>query len=150
MEQKNVQAQLQLQDSFVKEFNLQTIKKFNAKENLKINGQLGFKMNSINEKENIFKGEIELINDLKVVCKGEECSNIHIVMVGIFTATKDNKYDKNCFEEMLKLNGATTLSYLIRAYIYSVTGLSGIPQITTPLINFKEFFENAKEVKSSE
>ena len=54
--------------------------------------------------------------------------------------------DNKKFEEMLKLNGATTLSHLIRAYIFAVTGLSGIPQISTPMINFVDFFENAKEI----
>jgi len=147
MKQKNVQAQFQLQDSFVKEFNIDTRKKIESKENLNITGQMGFKINEVREENKNYVGQIELINDLKVSLKDEEYVNIHISMVGLFIGTKSAEYDKNRFEEMLKYNGATTLSHLIRAYIYTVTGLSGIPQISTPMINFVEFFKNAKEVK---
>ena len=147
MKQKNVQAQFQLQDSFVKDFNINTIKKIDNKEDLNIIGQIGFKINNIREEKNNFIGQIELINDLKITLKDEEYVNIHISMIGLFIGIKSDDYDKNKFEEMLKLNGATTLSHLIRAYVYTVTGLSGMPQISTPMINFMEFFKNAKEIK---
>lgn len=147
MEPKNVQALFQLQDSFVKEFNINTIKKIDNKENLNISGQLGFKINNIRDEKNNFIGQIELINDLKIMLKNEEYGNIHISMVGLFVGVKSDEYDKCRFEEMLKYNGATTLSHLIRAYVYTVTGLSGMPQISTPMINFIEFFKNAKEIK---
>ncbi len=68
-------------------------------------------------------------------------------MIGLFIGTKAKDYDKHKFEEMLKINGATTLSHLIRAYVYTTTGLSGMPQISTPMMNFVKFFKEAKEVK---
>ena len=150
MENKNVQALFQLQDSYVKDFDIHIVKKIDKRENLNITGQLGFRILNIREDKESFTGEIELINDLKVSVKEEEYANIHISMCGLFFGTKTNEYDKNRFEEMLKLNGATTLSHLIRAYVYSVTGLSGMPQISTPMINFMEFFKNAKEVVEQE
>ena len=150
MEQKNVQALFQMQDSYIKEFSIQTLKKIFQKDDLNINGQLGFRIISIEEKEEKFIGQIELINDIKITQKNEECGNIHISMIGLFIGTKTLEYDKNKFEYMLKLNGATTLSHLIRAYIYSVTGLSGMPQITTPMINFVNFFKNAKEINNKD
>lgn len=150
MKQKNVQAQFQLQDSFVKEFTIDTIKKIDSKEELNIIGQLGFRINNIREEEEKFIGQIELINDLKITIKEEEYANIHISMMGLFTGIKTEGYDQKKFEDMLKLNGATTLSHLIRAYVYTVTGLSGMPQISTPMINFIEFFENAKEINNEE
>lgn len=150
MEQKNVQAIFQLQDSFVKEFNINTLKKVDNKESLNISGQLGFKINDIRVDKDNFVGQIELINDLKISLKEEVYGNIHISMVGLFIGVKSNDFDKNKFEEMLKLNGATTLSHLIRAYVYTITGLSGMPQISTPMINFVEFFKNAKEVKEED
>lgn len=148
MEKKNVQALFQLQDSYIKDFNIHTLKKIEQRDNLNIIGQLGFRIINIKEEKNNYVGQIELINDLKISIKEEEYSNIHISMVGLFLGTKTNDYDKNKFEEMLKLNGATTLSHLIRAYVYSVTGLSGMPQISTPMINFMEFFKNAREIKN--
>lgn len=146
MENKNVQALFQMQDSYVKDFDLHITKKIDKRENLNIIGQVGFRILNIREDKESFVGQIELINDLKVSVKEEEHANIHISMCGLFLGTKTEEYDKNNFEKMLKLNGAATLSNLIRAYVYSVTGLSGIPQISTPMINFIEFFKNAKEV----
>lgn len=146
MKTENVQALFQLQDSYVKEFKINTLKRIENKEKLDIVGQLGFRILNIIEEKNNFIGEIELINDIKVNIEEREYSNIHISMIGLFTGIKSNTYDKKEFEEMLKINGATALSHLIRAYVFSVTGLSGMPQITTPMINFIEFFKNAKEV----
>lgn len=148
MEKKNVQALFQLQDSYIKDFDIHTLKKIEQQENLNIMGELGFRIINIKEEKDNYIGQIELINDLKISIKEEEYSNIHISMVGLFLGIKTDDYDKNKFEEMLKLNGATTLSHLIRAYVYSVTGLSGMPQISTPMINFMEFFENAREIKN--
>jgi len=147
MEQKKVQALFQLQDSYVKDFSLNTLKRLHKNENLNISGQLGFRIINISEEKDHFVGEIELINDLKVSFEDTEFSNIHIAMIGLFTGFKSSSQNISSFEQMLKINGATTLSHLIRAYIYSVTGLSGIPQITTPMINFVEFF-NSNEIKS--
>lgn len=148
MEQKNVQAKFQLLDSYVKEFSIQTLKKIESKEDLNIEGQLGFKLINIKEENEKFIGQIELINDIKVKVKEEERSIIHMSIMGLFVENKE--CTKEEFEKMLKLNGAATLSHLSRAYIYSVTGLSGIPQITTPMVNFVEFFQNAKEVKNEQ
>lgn len=148
MEKKNVQALFQLQDSYIKDFDIHTFKKIEQKENLNIMGQLGFRIINIKEEKDNYIGQIELINDLKISIKEENYSNIHISMVGLFLGKKTDDYDKTKFEEMLKLNGATTLSHLIRAYVYSVTGLSGMPQISTPMINFIEFFNNAREIKN--
>lgn len=148
MDQKNVQAQIQLLDSYVKDFKIQTLKKIDQKENLNVMGQLGFRIISIKEEEKTYLGQIELINDIRILYQGEEITNIHISMIGLFEGLKSEQFDRKSFEEMLKINGATTLSHLIRAYVYSVTGLSGIPQITTPMVNFVKFFENAKEIKN--
>lgn len=146
MEQKNVQAQFQMLDSYVKEFNIENTEKIDANKDVEILGTIGFRIVDIREEKKEFIGQIELINDIKVNYKDKELSKIHISMLGAFMAQKVEQYDRKSFEEMLKLHGATTLSHLIRAYIYSVTGLSGMPQITTPMINFVEFFKNAKEV----
>lgn len=59
-------------------------------------------------------------------------------MGGLFKYSDKNQKEK--FEEMLKINGATTLSHLIRAYIHTNTAISGMPNIITPMINFVEFF----------
>ena len=77
MTQTNVQAQFQMQDSYVKEFKLETIKKFDSKKNLSIAGQVGFRIINIREEEEKFVGQIELINDLDVNIKEEKYASIH-------------------------------------------------------------------------
>ena len=60
-------------------------------------------------------------------------------MRGVFEGYNCNSKEE--FEEMLKLNGATTLSHLIRSYIYTVTGLSGITNIVTPMVDYTKLLD---------
>ena len=143
MKQNTIQASFQLQDSFVKDFNIHVLEKFDKQSELNIAGQLGFRVINIRKEKENYIGEIELINDLKISLQKKEKATIHISMIGLFV--ESGKTTKDKFEQMLKVNGATTISHLIRAYVYSATGLAGIPQITTPMMNFVEFFENAKK-----
>lgn len=146
MEQKNVQAHFQLLDSYVKEFDLKVLSNFDKSQERNYEGKIGFRIINIKEENNKYSGEIELINDIKIKVNDEEKVNIHIAMIGIFTQDKDS--EKKEFEKMLKINGATTLSNFIRSYIYTATGLAGIPQVIVPMINFVEFFKNFKEDNS--
>lgn len=143
MDQEKVESYFQLQHSYVKDLNIHTLQKFENNQDINISGQLGFRIINIREEKDYFIGEIELINDINVNVKDDDKASIHIAMVGLFTGNTNK--DRKKFEEMLKLNGATTLSHLIRAYVYSATGLGGIPNIITPMINFVKFFKNAKE-----
>ena len=145
MEKRNVQANFQLQDSYVKDFMIHNIKRINNSEEFEVSGQIGFGIKKIDEDKFKYISQIELINDIKVEKNKEEYANIHISMIGLFTATKSKELNKEKFIEMLKLNGATTLSHLIRSYIYAITGLSGMPQITTTMSNFIEFFKESQK-----
>ena len=124
MKKSVVQANFQLMDNYISEFSLNVFKKIN-----------------IEEKDLI--GQIELKYNIDITENEEKVSEIIIVMNALFKGIGD--IDKGNFEQMLKINGATTLSHLCRAYINSATSLSGMPPITMPLINFYEFFKNAKE-----
>jgi hypothetical protein len=56
-------------------------------------------------------------------------------MEGIFVGNPQ-KLNIEQFKEMLELNGVATLSQLCRAYILSISALSGIsPAIKLPMIN---------------
>lgn len=142
-QQENVESYFQMQHSYVKDLNMHILQKFENNQDINISGQLGFRIINIREEKDYFIGEIELINDINVNVKDDDKASIHISMVGMFTGNTNK--DRKKFKKMLKLNGATTLSHLIRAYVYSVTGLGGIPNIITPMINFVNFFKNAKE-----
>lgn len=135
---KNTQAQFQMLDSFVEEYSLKTEEKISKQDDFNINGKIGFRILNIKEDEDLI-GEIELINELDIIVEDKVKSQIKIVMRGLFQyADKD---DKEKFEQMLKINGATTLSNLTRAYVHANTALSGMPDIIIPMINFVEFFK---------
>lgn len=140
MEKSVVQADFQLMDNYISEFSLNVFKKINNDKDLEINANVGFRIVNIDEKDLI--GQIELKYNIDITDNEEKVSQIAIIMNGLFKG--NGNIDKEKFEQMLKINGATTLSHLSRAYINSATALSGMPPITMPLINFYEFFKNAK------
>ena len=147
---KKVQAQFQMLDSYVKEYNLKVITKLTESMDINVNGNVEFRIINITEDDNSLIGEIEQkktesIDNTKIV-ENEIKAQIKIVMRGLFKYT--NKDEKEKFENMLKINGATTLSHFIRTYIHTNTAISGMPNIITPMINFVEFFkeENKKNL----
>ena len=104
---------------------------------------MGFGIIHITKKDSLI-GEIELANEIELVIDKKVVGKIHIVMGALFEGSLDIEKD---FEKMLKLNGATTLSNIMRAYVISNTSLSGMPTIIIPLINFVEFFKNRENKK---
>ena len=146
MEESTVQANLQLMDNYISEFSLDVPKRIKPDKNLGIDANIGFKIVNINEKDLI--GQIELKYDINVKDNNMQEENnkvatIKMTINALFKGT--GKLNVETFEQMLKLNGATVLSHLCRAYITNATALSGMPTITMPLINFHEFFKSAEE-----
>lgn len=141
---KNVQAQFQMLDNYVKEYNLNTIAKIPEFMDIDVNGEIEFEIVNISEEEESLIGEIELTNKLDLIVEDEIKANIKVTMGGLFKYNNKNEREK--FENMLKINGATTLSHFIRTYIHTNTAISGMPSIITPMINFVEFF-NKEENK---
>ena len=146
MEKSVVQADFQVMDNYISEFSLNVFNKIKPNINLGINANIGFRIVNINEKDLI--GQIELKYDIDVIdnditTENNKVAKINITMNALFKGSGGIEIEK--FEDMLRLNGATTLSHLCRAYINTTTALSGMPAITMPLINFHEFFKNAKE-----
>lgn len=138
MNKQNVQANFQLVDSYISKYSLEIFEKIYDKEEIKLEYNIGFGIIDINEEKSV--GQVELAYDIDIVCKNKKVAKIILEMNALFSGEKIE--DRKAFENMLKINGATTLSHLSRAYITSVTAMSGMPTITMPLINFNKFFEN--------
>lgn len=65
-------------------------------------------------------------------------------MDGLFLGNP-KRLSKENFMDMLELNGVVTLSQLARAYVLSVTSLSGInPPVKLPMINVVALREKKK------
>lgn len=140
MEKSTAQADFQLMDNYISEFSLTVLNKIKDKKELGINANIGFRIVHINEKDMI--GQIELKYEVDVMDEDKQNATIILVMNALFQGNQN--MEKEEFEQMLKINGATTLSHLCRAYITSTTALSGMPPINMPLINFYEFFKMAE------
>lgn len=136
---ENIKAKFQLLDNYVKNYSLELKRKIQNNEDVEVNGQISFGIVNIT-KENSLIGEVELANEIDLIAKGESVGKIHIVMGALFEGELEIEKD---FEKMLQINGATTLSHIMRTYIITNTALSGMPTITLPMINFVEFFNNA-------
>ena len=140
---KNIKAQFQLLDNFVREYNIKLNGKINEGNEIEINCNLGFGMQDIREEENRNLGQVQLVYDITLIKEKEEIGKIKLLIEGLFEGNKELGKEK--FEEMLKYNGASTLSQIARAYIISNTSLGGMPTINVPMINFMDFFKNASE-----
>jgi preprotein translocase subunit SecB len=139
-----VQAYFQMLDSYISKFSLDVFRKIRSNEILEIKANVGFRIANMDRKEKEVIGQIELVYDLDIEVNKESVAKIRLITNGLFKGN-DSIDDKN-FEKMLKMNGAPTLSNLARAHINATTSLSGMPPIIVPLINFKQFFENATEI----
>ncbi len=135
----NAIANLQMLDSYVKEFSINLQNRIEQGIELNIDTNVGFAINNITKEKEDYKGQIEMFYDIDLKSNENDLGKIHILMQAIFSGKKELSQEE--FTQMLKLNGATTISHLIRAYIHTNTSLSNMPIIDTPMINFVEFFE---------
>lgn len=133
---KEIASNLQFVASRVSNFNLE-VKDINIIKGSHANLNFDFDYNILNTEEinEYYKGLIEFIVSVKAKVKNTVLFKLNLNMEGIFIGNKET-LNMDEFTKMLKLNGLTTLSQLSRAYLISVTSLSGInPPIKLPLIN---------------
>lgn len=136
---KTILAKIQLVHSYVTNFSISINDKIENEHQVELEGQVEFKILDITCIEDKCCAVIELGNSIELKNIGKTIGNIDITMRGFFEGYNCNSKEE--FEEMLKLNGATTLSHLIRSYIYTVTGLSGITNIVTPMVDYTKLLD---------
>ena len=136
---KTILAKIQLVHSYVTNFSISINDKIENEYQVELEGQVEFKILDITCIEDKCCAVIELGNSIELKNIGKTIGNIDITMRGFFEGYNCNSKEE--FEEMLKLNGATTLSHLIRSYIYTVTGLSGITNIVTPMVDYTKLLD---------
>lgn len=140
----NIKANIQLLDNYIKEFEIKLENKIPETEEYELGISISFEIDRIEEKEEKL-GQVTMIYTIDINKKEEKLGKIHLVMQALFTGNKEIENKK--FEEMLKYNGASILSQIIRAYIITSTSLSGMPTINLPMINFIEFFNKSEKIK---
>ena len=138
---KDITADFQFLGNRVSKFVIET-KDIDVK-GAKIPLDIAFDYNVINihEQEEKFIGFIEFIVVIKAKVKNATLFKFNLNMEGAF-AGNTKKITIDAFKEMVELNGIITLSQLSRAYILSVSALSGInPPIRLPMINVMKLRE---------
>lgn len=139
---ENIKANIQLLDNYIKEYEMRLEGKIEEESKVELNCSISFGIAKIEEKEEKEKiGQIDMTYIIDIVQDKKSIGKIRLVMQALFSGNKEIEKEK--FEEMLKYNGASTLSQIIRAYIITNTSLSGMPTINLPMINFVEFFKKA-------
>ena len=141
---KEILADFQFAGNRVSSFTIDTkdLKTKGAIANFSFDFDYNTKM--INEDENRYIGELEFIVSVKAKVKNSILYKIDLKMEGLFLGNPI-KLSKENFINMLELNGVVTLSQLARAYILSVTSLSGInPPVKLPMISVIALREKKK------
>lgn len=149
MNSKQILADFQFVGNKVSKFEIETkdIKSNGNKSNITF--EFDYDILDIKEDEDRYIGFIQFNVLVKAKVKNAILFKITLNMEGAFVGNA-NKLKSDDFREMLELNGLTTLSQLSRAYILSVTALSGInPPIKLPMINIISLVKQKKYKESN-
>lgn len=104
-----------------------------------------YNIKEVEEFEDKYIGYIEFITVIKAKVKNSMLFKINLTMEGVFVGNAQ-KLKRDDFLDMLELNGLTTLSQLSRAYILTVTSLSGInPPVKLPMVNIFKLIQQKKD-----
>lgn len=134
MNADRIMADFQFVDNKVIEFNIQNNLLNSKNQTIKIECEMDYEIINCTEVEDGFLGVTDFIVDLNGKIENNEVFQIHLIMRGNFVGSK-SKLTVSKFGEMLEVNGTATLSQLSRAYLTSVTSLSGMPPINLPMVN---------------
>lgn len=132
---KEILADFQFAGNRVSSFSIETkdIETKGAKANVSFD--FDYNTKAFEETEEKYIGELEFIVSVKAKVKNAILFKIDLKMDGLFLGNP-KRLSKENFMDMLELNGVVTISQLARAYVLSVTSLSGInPPVKLPMIN---------------
>lgn len=141
---KDILADFQLVENKITHFKLEGKGNY-ASLNSDLEYDFDYNIVNIEENDEGFLGLIEFIVLAKAKEKNTMLFKISLKMEGTFLGNK-NFIDYEEFQKMLQLNGVASLSQLSRAYILSVSALSGInPPIKLPMFNVFSLYEKKHE-----
>lgn len=150
MKTDKIMADFQFLNNKVIEFHIQNNLLNTEDKTIKIDCDMDYEIVSCNEFEDRYLGIVDFIVDLSGKIRDSEAFKIRLIMRGNFVGSKI-KLSINSFEGMLEVNGTATLSQISRAYLTSVTSLSGMFPINVPMVNIyamKKYKEKSLDNKS--
>lgn len=118
-----------------------------SKEETETSLELGDVGHAIEKREDAYVGVLQLrIHSITKSKKSNKKIEFSIVVEGIFKFDGD---DKEMFEQMLFLNGNSSLYSIARSHIINMTSLSfASGQIILPMLNFVKIAEQLKQGKA--
>lgn len=112
----------------------------------KANLMVDYEISDIIKSDELFNATVDLgINILGETNKNEELFELELTMRGYFEGNCE-KVPEDKFQDMLKLNGLSTLLQLSRAYVTAATALSGFTNpVNFPMVNVFELIKTKEE-----
>lgn len=121
-------------------------------EEVRVNLGADYKISEDVVEDDKYLAKLDLLIELEGVSdQNEQIFNIRLDMMGQFIGNT-RKLSKEKFSEMLKINGVSTLLQLSRAFVTSVSALSGFARpINFPMVNVFELnkLKEANEIEDS-
>ncbi|WP_077612195.1 protein-export chaperone SecB [Clostridium sp. Marseille-P2415] len=148
---KNIISPFQMKRNHVVNFNFEQIDNIIEYDSTNVKIGVDFNISNISESNKQLEARIDLMILLTgVTDSNEKLFDINLDMMGIFEANKD-EIDEKKFNNMLRVNGISTLMQLSRAYVTAATALSGfVEPINFPMINVFELIRMKEESESKE
>lgn len=135
---EKLEANIQLINYYIENSNIH-INETYLPDGSELNYSIEVNISNIIRENDTVNAQVKLTH--KINAEKKEC-DIYATIVGDFII-KNIEDDKDC-EKLLKFNGVPILSEILRAYMISISALSGIKNITFPIINYNHFFKDAK------
>lgn len=139
-----MEANIQLINNYIEDSNIH-VNELNVPEEAEMNYSIEVYISDIIREEKYLMAQIKLTHTVELEKEKQNLYAINATIVGEFKIC-DIIDEKKC-EEILKYNGVPILSSILRAYMISVASLAGIKNVTFPIINYVDFFKEAKKEK---
>ena len=138
MDLKNSIADFQFIANRVSNFALETKDVDQKGEKVKVNYDIDYNILRNVYEDGKYTGLLEFIVRVNAKIMDDSLFNIIMIMEGVFIGNP-NKLSEEQFKNMLELNGVATLSQLSRAYIISMSSISGLnPPVKLPMLNIHD------------
>lgn len=141
MDSSKVLADFQLMGNRVSRFSIETNSLVNKGNNAIISYDIDYNIIKTINEEDRYIGLMEFIINADAKIKDENLFNVNMVMEGLFVGNP-KRFNQEQFINMLELNGVATLSQLSRAYIISMSSISGLnPPVKLPMLNIHNLID---------
>ena len=138
MDLKNTVANFQFIANRISNFTLETKDMDIKGEKAKVNYDIDYNILRNVYEDGKYTGLLEFIVRVNAKIMDDSLFNIIMIMEGVFIGNP-NKLSEEQFKNMLELNGVATLSQLSRAYIISMSSISGLnPPVKLPMLNIHD------------